>query len=70
MRALVAAGLGVRVLPGLALVAHHDPRVWVDRLPGHRRRVLAATYGKPPAPLPVREFQAALLDTLTEPAWP
>ncbi|MEO3752316.1 LysR family transcriptional regulator [Streptomyces sp. B6B3] len=60
VQALVADGLGVSVLPGLALDAHRHPGVRVDRLPGDRRRVSFAVYGRPPAPEPVRAFAAAL----------
>uniref|UniRef100_UPI0009F4A593 LysR family transcriptional regulator n=1 Tax=Cellulosimicrobium cellulans TaxID=1710 RepID=UPI0009F4A593 len=41
VQALVAAGAGVSVLPGLALRAHRHPGVAVTRLPGAGRRVLA-----------------------------
>lgn len=70
VQSLVAAGLGVSTLPGLALLAHRDDRVRVDRLPGRRRRVLAATYGRPPAPLPAQALLSALAATATTPDWP
>ncbi|WP_326599365.1 LysR family transcriptional regulator [Streptomyces sp. NBC_01803] len=60
VQALVAAGLGVGVLPGLALAAHRHPGVRADRLPGDLRRVSLAVYGKPPAALPVQAFAEAL----------
>lgn len=50
VQALVAAGAGVSVLPGLALRAHRHPGVAVSRLPGAGRRVLAVTYGDRPPP--------------------
>ena len=64
MQALVAAGLCVAVLPGLALRAHHADGVVATRLPGLPRRVYAATYGELPDPPAV----AALLAALTEAA--
>lgn len=50
VQAMVAAGLGVAVLPGLALSAHRHPDVQFTELPGSTRRVFAATYGQPPDP--------------------
>ncbi|GIG62110.1 LysR family transcriptional regulator [Longispora fulva] len=50
VQALVAAGLGVATLPGLALAAHRDPRVRIERLPGDARLVTAAVHGTPPDP--------------------
>ncbi len=50
VQALVAAGLGVTVLPALALAAHRNPGVRVAVLPGAARTVYAATYGEPPDP--------------------
>jgi DNA-binding transcriptional LysR family regulator len=70
VQALVAAGLGVSTLPGLALIANRHPGVRVHRLARDRRRVLAATYGKPPASLPAQAFLAALTATVTAPTWP
>jgi molybdate transport repressor ModE-like protein len=64
MQALVAAGLCVAVLPGLALRAHHADGVVATKLPGVPRRVYAATYGELPNPPAV----AALLAALTEAA--
>jgi DNA-binding transcriptional LysR family regulator len=60
VQALVAAGLGVSTLPSLALAASRNPGVQADEIPGDHRRVFAATYGKPPAPLPVQAFLTAL----------
>jgi molybdate transport repressor ModE-like protein len=60
VQALVADGLGVSVLPGLALGAHRHPGVRTERIPGDRRRVSFAIYGRPPAPDPVRVFGEAL----------
>jgi DNA-binding transcriptional LysR family regulator len=60
VQALVAAGLGVSVLPGLALRANRHPGVRIDKISHDRRRVSVAVYGKSPAPLPVQAFVAAL----------
>ena len=50
MQALVAAGMGVTMLPGLALRAHRAPRVHVTELTGLQRQIYAVTYGDPPDP--------------------
>jgi DNA-binding transcriptional LysR family regulator len=50
VQALVAAGLGVTTLPGLALQAARHPGVRAEALPGTRRRVTAHVYGAPPDP--------------------
>ncbi|HEX6932991.1 MAG TPA: LysR family transcriptional regulator [Streptosporangiaceae bacterium] len=63
-QALVAAGLGTAILPGLALRALRHPGVAATELPGTRRHVLAATYGGPPE----RASAAALLSALTRAA--
>ncbi len=64
MQELVAAGLGVATLPGLALRAHRAEGIVASRLPGSQRHVYAATYGAPPDPPAV----AALLSALAEAA--
>ncbi|MEO3810958.1 LysR family transcriptional regulator [Sphaerisporangium sp. B11E5] len=64
VQALVAAGIGVTTLPGLALRAHRHPGVHATELPGCQRRLHAVTYGDPPDPPAV----AAVLATLTEAA--
>lgn len=69
-QALVAAGMGVTTLPGLALLANRNARVDIERIPHDRRRILAFTYGRPPAPLPVQTFLDLLRTTVTPPAWP
>ena len=63
-QALAAAGLGVALLPDLALRAARHPGVRTEPLPGAHRQVLALTYGEPPGPPAVER----LLDTLTEAA--
>lgn len=50
MQALVAAGMGVTILPGLALRAHRSPDVHTTELPGSPRHIFAVTYGDPPDP--------------------
>jgi DNA-binding transcriptional LysR family regulator len=60
MQALVAAGMGVTIIPGLALRAHRSPGVVATELAGSVRHIYAATYGKPPDP----PATAALLDAL------
>jgi DNA-binding transcriptional LysR family regulator len=53
VQSLVAGGLGVTVLPGLALEAHQHPGVVRRRLVGAARRVQLTTYGAPPHPAAV-----------------
>jgi DNA-binding transcriptional LysR family regulator len=64
MQALVAAGLGVTTIPGLALRAHRAEGIVASELAGSPRHVYAATYGEPPAP----PATAALLAALAEAA--
>jgi DNA-binding transcriptional LysR family regulator len=59
-QALVTAGLGVTLLPGLALRAARNPRVRTARLRGTRRSVVAVRYGEAPDP----PATALLLDAL------
>ena len=63
-QALAAAGLGVALLPDLALRAARHPGVRTEPLPGARRQVFALTYGEPPGPPAVE----CLLDTLADAA--
>jgi len=60
IQALVAAGMGVATIPGLALRAHHHPDVNAYEIPGADRHVYVATYGEPPDP----PATAALVDVL------
>ncbi|MER6446795.1 LysR family transcriptional regulator [Streptomyces venezuelae] len=70
-QALVAAGLGVTTLPGLALRAHLHPGVRIDRLPDDHRFVDAVVYGAPPLPAPVAAFLEVLQETAARPLpWP
>jgi DNA-binding transcriptional LysR family regulator len=64
MQELVAAGLGVTTIPGLALQAHRAAGIVATKLPGPQRHVYAATYGEPPDPPAV----VALLSALAEAA--
>jgi DNA-binding transcriptional LysR family regulator len=60
IQALVAAGMGVATIPGLALRAHQHPHVNAYEIPDAARHVYAVTYGAAPDPPPT----AALLDAL------
>ena len=61
IQALVAAGMGVATIPGLALRSSRLPGIAAVELPDSARHIHAATYGEPPDP-PVT---AALLAALT-----
>jgi DNA-binding transcriptional LysR family regulator len=50
VQALVAAGIGVATLPGLALRAHRLPDVHTTEIIGFPRQIYAVTYGDPPDP--------------------
>jgi DNA-binding transcriptional LysR family regulator len=65
MQALVAAGLGVTTLPGLALRAHRAEGIVASELSGSQRHVYAATYGEPPDPPPIAALLAALAEAAT-----
>jgi DNA-binding transcriptional LysR family regulator len=60
MQALVAAGLGVTTMPGLALKAHRPKGIVASQLPGSHRHIYAATYGEPPDPPATAALLAAL----------
>jgi DNA-binding transcriptional LysR family regulator len=62
MQALVAAGLGVTTLPGLALRAHRTEGIVANELPGPGRHIYAATYGEPPDPPATTALLAALAE--------
>ncbi|TDD55059.1 LysR family transcriptional regulator [Kribbella antibiotica] len=70
VQALVAAGLGVSLMPGLTLVANRHPEVRLDRVPGLARQVITAVHGKPPASRPAQVLLDALNATIAKPAWP
>jgi DNA-binding transcriptional LysR family regulator len=59
-QALVAAGMGVTTMPGLALRTHRAPGIEATELPDFRRRVYLATYGDPPDPPATAAFVTAL----------
>jgi DNA-binding transcriptional LysR family regulator len=60
MQSLVAAGLGVTTIPGLALQAHRAHGLTATELKGADRHVYAATYGEPPDPPATAALLAAL----------
>jgi DNA-binding transcriptional LysR family regulator len=62
MQSLVAAGMGVTTIPGLALQAHRHPAISVTRLKVPPRQIYAATYGDPPDPPATAALVAALTD--------
>ena len=62
IQALVAAGMGVAILPGLALQAHRSPAVRTTELPDFPRQFYAVTYGNPPDP----PATTALIQTISE----
>ena len=62
IQALVAAGMGVAILPGLALQAHRSPAVHTTELPDFPRQIYAVTYGNPPDP----PATTALIQTISE----
>ena len=50
VQSLVASGMGVATLPGLALTAHRTPGIHATELEDNARQIFAATYGDPPDP--------------------
>jgi DNA-binding transcriptional LysR family regulator len=50
IQSLVAAGMGVATLPGLALEAHRTPGIHATEIGGSARQIFAVTYGEPPDP--------------------
>jgi DNA-binding transcriptional LysR family regulator len=65
MQSLVAAGMGVTTIPGLALRAHRHPAITATRLEAPPRQIYAATYGDPPDPPATSALLAALADAAT-----
>jgi DNA-binding transcriptional LysR family regulator len=63
-QSLVAAGMGVAILNGLALQAHRVPGIHATQLTNSARRIYAATYGDPPDP----PATAALIEILARTA--
>lgn len=60
IQALVAAGMGVATIPGLALQAHRHPGITATEIPGGTRHVYLALYGDPPDPPPIAALREAL----------
>ena len=67
MQSLVAAGMGVTTIPGLALRAHRHPAITATRLAVPSRQIYAATYGEPPDPQATAALVAALTHAATTP---
>jgi DNA-binding transcriptional LysR family regulator len=65
VQALVAAGVGVTTLPGLALQAHRRPDIHATELSSSPRQLYTATYGDPPDPPAIAAVLAALADVAT-----
>jgi DNA-binding transcriptional LysR family regulator len=59
-QALVAAGMAMTTMPGLALRTHRAPGIEASVVPEFRRRVYLASYGDPPDPPATAAFAAAL----------
>lgn len=59
-QALVAAGMGVATLPGIALEAHRNPAVQATEIAGEARHVYLATYGEPPDPPPIAALRTVI----------
>ncbi|WP_306943074.1 LysR family transcriptional regulator [Streptomyces phaeochromogenes] len=64
VQALVAAGIGVTTLPGLALRAHRLPDVHTTEVPEFPRQIYTVTYGEPPDPPATK----ALIEAIQEAA--
>ena len=67
VQSLVASGLGVTVLPGLALRAHHNPDVVRRPIAGAARTIQVTTYGAPPHPASVDAVAAVLTEVAVGP---
>ncbi len=65
VQSLVAAGMGVGTLPGLALQAHRVPGIHATVLRGETRQVYAVTYGEPPDP-PATAAVLGILESLAK----
>jgi DNA-binding transcriptional LysR family regulator len=59
-QSLVAAGLGVTTVPGLALETYRAPGIHASEVPTFRRRVSIATFGAPPRAPATEAFLHAL----------
>ncbi|HEY6744239.1 MAG TPA: LysR family transcriptional regulator [Mycobacteriales bacterium] len=60
IQSLVAAGMGVATIPGLALRSARVPGVTTTELASSARHIYAATYGEPPDPPATAAVLAAL----------
>jgi DNA-binding transcriptional LysR family regulator len=65
VQALVAAGVGVATLPGLALKARRRPDIHTTEFASFHRQINAATYGDPPHPPVAAAVVAALTEAFT-----
>jgi DNA-binding transcriptional LysR family regulator len=66
-QALVAAGLGVTTLPGLALKTYRVAGSESTELSDFRRRVYVATFGQPPDPAATAALVRAVTDAASRP---
>ena len=64
VQALVAAGVGVAIQPGLALQAHRRPDVHTTELINFPRQIYAVTYGEPPDPPATIALIGAIRDSV------
>ncbi|HEY7432949.1 MAG TPA: LysR family transcriptional regulator [Streptosporangiaceae bacterium] len=69
-QALAAAGLGVALLPDLALRVVRHRGIHAEPLPGASREILALTYGEPPDPTAVEHLINALTQASPEGSLP
>jgi hypothetical protein len=67
LQSLVAAGMGVTTIPGLALRAHRIKGIRATKLIGADRHVYAATYGQPPDPPATAALLSALARSMNPP---
>jgi DNA-binding transcriptional LysR family regulator len=66
-QSLVASGMGVATLPGLALEAHRTPGIHATEVAGNARQIFAVTYGEPPDS-PATSALIQILETVVSPA--
>jgi DNA-binding transcriptional LysR family regulator len=65
-QSLVAAGLGVTTIPGLALATYRAPGIETTQLSDFRRRVYVATYGEPPDPPATDAFVQSVIHAASQ----
>lgn len=63
VQSLVAAGVGVATVPGLALQSHRRPDIHATEIADFPRQIYAVTYGDPPDPPGVSAVLATLTDS-------